>query len=82
MRNLLIGLLLLFIITQGCNKSEIDELKSSLEYPFVYSELSQEEMATEIQNFNAIVHPLRDTHHTQSIISNPPIGCKTVEFFC
>ncbi|MFV0590436.1 MAG: hypothetical protein ACK5M7_03550 [Draconibacterium sp.] len=54
MKNLLKGLLLLFIITQGCNKSEIDQLTPSPEYPFVYSELSQAEMATEIQKFNAI----------------------------
>lgn len=54
MKNLLKGLLLIFIIIQGCNKSEIDELKPSPEYPFVYSKLNQEEMATEIQKFNAI----------------------------
>ena len=54
MKNLLKALLLLFIITQGCNKSEINELTPSPEYPFVYSELSQAELATEIQNFNAI----------------------------
>uniref|UniRef100_UPI0032176CAF hypothetical protein n=1 Tax=uncultured Draconibacterium sp. TaxID=1573823 RepID=UPI0032176CAF len=54
MKNLLKGLLLLFIITQGCNKSEVDELTPSPEYPFVYSELNQDEMATEIQKFNAI----------------------------
>lgn len=54
MKNLRKGLLLIFIIIQGCNKSEIDELKPSPEYPFVYSKLNQEEMATEIQKFNAI----------------------------
>jgi len=54
MKNVLKGLLLLLIITQGCNKSEVDELTPSPEYPFVYSKLNQEELATEIQDFNAI----------------------------
>ena len=48
------GLLLLILITQGCNKSEIDEHTPSPEYPYVYSKLSIEKMATAVQNFNAI----------------------------